>query len=98
MVSTLPARGRCVPANVEKFTLNLSYAARAADYGWRRMDHRRRIAVVLTGLALLAAGCGGDKPAPPAPPDRAADAGPGPSRAVERARRARAEAEEIAWR
>ncbi|HKH17374.1 MAG TPA: D-glucuronyl C5-epimerase family protein [Solirubrobacteraceae bacterium] len=58
----------------------------------------RRIAAVLTGLVLLAAGCGADTPSSPAPADRAAEPAPGRNDALDRVRRARAEAAEAAWR
>jgi hypothetical protein len=63
------------------------------------MDAGRRIAVVLTGLALLAAGCGGDKPAsPPARVDLGGESVPSHRHALDRVVRARAVAQEEARR
>jgi D-glucuronyl C5-epimerase C-terminus len=67
------------------------------------MSGGRRTAVVLAGCVLAVAGCGGDKPTPPAAPELAG-AEPAPRsdkqdrRARMRAARARAAAEEAAWR
>jgi hypothetical protein len=98
MAGTLLRRSGGAPANVENFTLKLSYCPRRADYGWQRMDAGRRIAVVLTGLLLVAAGCGGGKPPPPPPADHALEPAPRPTEGLDRVQRARAEALEIAWR
>jgi hypothetical protein len=62
------------------------------------MDPGRRIAVVLAGLVLALAGCGGDKPARPAAADRAGEPAPWRTDELDRVGRARAAAEEVAWR
>jgi hypothetical protein len=62
------------------------------------MARRRRIAAVLTGFVLAVAGCGGDKPAAPAPADRAAEPSPWRTDELDRVGRARAAAEEAARR
>ena len=63
------------------------------------MDAWRRIAVVLAGLALLVAGCGGDKPSPPrAPAGLGGESVPWHRHALDRVARARAVAQEEAWR
>jgi hypothetical protein len=62
------------------------------------MGVERRIAVVLAGAVLGLAGCGGDQPARPAPPDLAGKPVPWRTDGLDRVQRTRAEAEEIAWR
>jgi hypothetical protein len=61
------------------------------------MGAERRIAALLTGLVLALAGCGGDAAGPPAS-DRADNPVPWRTDELDRVARARAEADEAAWR
>jgi len=62
------------------------------------MAARRRIAVVLTGCVLSAAGCGGDGHSRPAPPDLAGGPVPWRTQSLDRVERVRAEAAALARR
>jgi len=62
------------------------------------MGAERRIAAVLAGLVLLAAGCGGDKRSAPRPADRAGEPVPWRTDGLDRVQRARKEAEADARR